>query len=98
MKYRIEYISTFQADLLSVADFLAEYPSKASRIFAKLDKTLGHLSEMPEMYPIYQAAPNFHFIVVEDFLVFYKVKNQDRIVEIHRLLYGRKDIPMHIQD
>jgi plasmid stabilization system protein ParE len=98
MKYKIEYISTFHADVLSVNEVLAEYPSKAFRIFAKIDKVLWNLIEMPEMYPVYQDVPSFRFIVVEDYLVFYKVKKPGRIVEIHRLLYGRMDIPAHIQE
>jgi plasmid stabilization system protein ParE len=98
MKHKIEYISTFHADVLSVNGVLAEYPSKASRIFAKIDKALRNLTEMPEMYPVYQDIPSFRFIATEDYLVFYKVKKQDGIVEIHRLLYGRVDIPAHIQE
>jgi len=97
MKYKIEYISTFHADILSVAEFLAEYPSKAARIFAKIDKTILSLADMPEMYPIYPDVPSYRFIVVEDYLVFYKVKKQDGVVEIRRLIYGRMDISAKIQ-
>jgi plasmid stabilization system protein ParE len=96
MKYRIEYISTFHADILSVVEFLAEYPMKAARIFAKIDRAIGNLIEMPEMYPIYQDVPAFRFITVEDYLVFYKVEKQSKIIEIHRLVYGRMDIPKHM--
>jgi addiction module RelE/StbE family toxin len=98
MQHKIEYISTFHTDVLSVVEFLAEYPGKASRIFAKIDKILWNLREMPEMYPAYQDMPSFRFIVVEDYLVFYKVKKQDKTVEIHRLLYGHMDIPAHMQE
>lgn len=98
MKYKIEYISTFHADVLSVVEFLEEYPSKAALIFAKIDIILINLGDMPEMYPVYQDAPAFRFITVEDYLVFYKVRKRGRTVEIHRLLYGRMDIPAHIQE
>jgi len=96
-KYKIEYISTFYADVQSVVSFLVEHPKKASRIFAKIDQTLPNLREMPEMYPVYPDVPSFRFIVIEDYLVFYKVKKQAGIVEIHRLLYGRMDIPEHLR-
>ena len=96
-KYRIEYISTFQTDVLVVAWYLKEYPKKAARIFAKVDKAISILSEMPEIHPVYDDMPTFRFIVVEDYLVFYKTKKQDRIVEIHRLLHGRMDISAHLQ-
>ncbi|MCL2164241.1 MAG: type II toxin-antitoxin system RelE/ParE family toxin [Oscillospiraceae bacterium] len=98
MSYKIEYISTFCSDVQSVVNFLIEYPSKAARIFAKADKSISNLEEMPEMYPIYMEAPAFRFIVVEDFLVFYKFIQDSGIVEVHRLLYGRMDIPEHMQE
>jgi plasmid stabilization system protein ParE len=98
MGYKIEYISTFHIDVLSVVKFLTEYPMKAARIFAKIDQILSHLGDMPEMYPVYQDVPAFRFITVEDYLVFYKIEKQNRIIEIHRLIYGRMDIPKHMQD
>jgi len=97
MRYKIEYISTFHADILSVTEFLAEYPSKAVRIFAKIDKIILSLADMPEMHPIYPDVPSYRFIVAEDYLVFYKVKKQDGVVEIRRLIYGRMDISAKIQ-
>ena len=97
MKYRIEYISTFYADVLATAEALAEYPKKAARIFAKTDKILGNLGEMPEMYPVYSDVPSFRFFAAEDYLVFYKIKKQSGLIEIHRLIYGRMDIPAQIR-
>ena len=98
MMYKIEYILTFHTDILPIAEFLSEYPSKAARIFAKIDKIIPHLANMPEMYPIYPDVPSYRFIVVEDYLIFYKVKKQDGIVEIRRLIYGRMDIPVELAD
>ena len=98
MKYRIEYISTFHSDILSIAEFLSEHPSKAARIFAKIDKIIPNLEDMPEMYPIYPDIPSYRFIAAEDYLVFYKPKKQDGVVEIHRLIYGRMNIPAHMQN
>ncbi|MCL2055712.1 MAG: type II toxin-antitoxin system RelE/ParE family toxin [Oscillospiraceae bacterium] len=98
MSFKIEYISTFYCDVLSVTDFLAEYPNKAARIFAKADKSIGNLKNMPEMYPVYVDFPSFRYIVVEDYLIFYKFIKQSGIVEIHRLLYGRMDIPEHMHE
>jgi len=96
MKYSLEYISTFHSDIMLIVEHLAEYPQMAARIFAKADKLLRNLEDMPEIYPVYQDVPTFRFIVVEDYLIFYKVNHRDRIVEVHRMLYGRMDIPKHL--
>jgi addiction module RelE/StbE family toxin len=98
MKYRVEYLSTFHADIRSVAAYLAEFPKKASRIFAKLDEALKALEQMPELHPVYHDIPSFRFLVVEEYLVFYKVMKRSGTVEIHRLLNGRMDIPAKVRD
>ena len=98
MKYRIEYISTFHADVLSVEKFLAEHPKKAMRIFAKIDKALLNVKKMPEMYPVYHVIPTYRFITVEDYVVLYKFRKKDGVVEVHRLFYGGMDIPVHMQE
>ena len=98
MSYKIEYISTFYFDVQSIMDFLTDYPSKAARIFAKADKSISNLEEMPEMYPVYMDIPSFRVIVVEDYLVFYKFIKESGRVEVHRLLNGRMDIPEHIRE
>ena len=91
MKYRLEYISTFYSDISQVIINLGEYPQKAKRLFAKLDKKLNGLTKMPEMYPVYEDFPVFRKITVEDYLVFYTVNVNDKLIEVHRLIYGRMD-------
>jgi toxin ParE1/3/4 len=76
-----------------MAAFLEEYPQKAARIFAKLDKQLAGLKKMPEMYPLYEGFPSFRVITIEDYLVFYTVNKRSKAIEVHRLLYGGMDIP-----
>ena len=69
---KIEYLSSFYSDVELIEIFLSDYPKKAERIFQKADKSIGYLTEMPEMYPIYPDFPLFRFIVVEDYIVFYR--------------------------
>ena len=98
MKYKIEYIATFHADVLRVVDFLEEHPQKAARIFAKLDNILGNLTKMPEMYPVYDNFSAFRKITIEDYLVFYAVKKQAGVIEVHRLINARMDVIRCLND
>ncbi len=82
MTYKIEYIATFYADVQRVADFLEEHPQKAARIFAKLDKIF----------------PAFRKITVEDYLAFYTVDNHNGVIEVHRLIYARMDVPRRLSE
>lgn len=97
MNRKIEYLSNFHTDVKSIINFLADYPNKAARIFSKVDKSISYLNEMPELYPIYPDIPLFRFIVVEDYLVFYRFIEERNLVEIHRILYGRMDIPAYLK-
>lgn len=93
IKYKVEYISTFNDDIIKATTFLDSYPKKAARIFEKLDRDILLLRDNPKMYRVYQDFPIFRVIVVEDYLAFYTVCDKKRLVEVHRLLYGGMDIP-----
>ena len=93
MDMRLEYINTFYNDITEAAAYLVDYPQKAKRIFEKMDKKLNNLIDHPELYPIYENFPEFRKIVIEDYLVFYTINENDDLIEIHRLIYGKMDIP-----
>ena len=92
MKYNIKYIPSANRDLAAVYNYLEEYPQKRIRIFSKIDLALTRLAYMPKMFPIYEAAPQFRRIVIEDYLIFYKLIESDELIEIHRILYAKMDI------
>jgi len=98
MAYKIEYISSFHRDVLEVVAYLEDYQQKAKRIFEKLDNRLIKLVENPEMYPVYMDFPEFRKIVIEDYLVFYMTKEQDEIIEVHRILSGHMDLITLLND
>ncbi|MCL2351695.1 MAG: type II toxin-antitoxin system RelE/ParE family toxin [Firmicutes bacterium] len=91
MRCKIEYLSSFYIDVIEAADYLEEYPNKASRIFEKLDKLILDLAFMPRMYPMYEDYPDFRKIVIEDYMVFYKFDELTNTVVIHRFLCSRMD-------
>jgi len=98
MKYSLEYISTFHTDIANFERVLAEYPKKAKRLLEKMDTKLKNLIDFPQMYPIYDDFPAFRRIVIEDYLIFYLINEQAKIVEVHRLIYGSMDIPRRLSD
>ena len=93
---KLEYISTFYADIANVESYLEEYPQKAKRIFREMDNKLSNLIDNPELYPIYEDFPVFRRIVVEDYLVFYAINERANIIEVHRLINGKMDVPKQL--
>ena len=96
MVMRLEYISTFYTDIANVESYLEEYPQKAKRIFEEVDKKLSNLIDNPELYPVYDDFPLFRRIVVEDYLVFYTINERANIIEVHRLINGKMDVPKQL--
>jgi len=90
---RLEYISTFYSDIADVSLYLEDYPQKAKRLFEKMDNKLRNLLDNPELYPVYEDFPEFRKIVIEDFLAFYSINEQAGVIEVHRLIYGKMDVP-----
>jgi addiction module RelE/StbE family toxin len=97
MKYKLKYSSAYHFDLLETALRLEDYPGKAKRVFEKLDKSLNAVTHMPEMYQVYGDFPIFRKIVVEDYLIFYIVREQDKTIEVHRLINGKMDLPKQFE-
>ena len=48
------------------------------------------------MYVKYEDNTAYRKMVALDYLVFYKVLEAERIVEIHRVLYGMRDINAYL--
>ena len=92
MKYKIRYIPSANRDLEAICNFLEDYPQKRVRIFSKIDLALTRLASMPKMFPVYDAAPQFRRIVIEDYLIFYKLNESEELIEIHRILYAKMDL------
>jgi mRNA-degrading endonuclease RelE of RelBE toxin-antitoxin system len=51
---------------------------------------------LPYMYEAYGDNPSYRRMVVSDYLVFYKVNDEKRIIAIHRVLYRARDIAKYI--
>ena len=92
MKYKIKFRPEFDLDLIELDLSLSEYPQKAGRIIAKLDEAISFLTQMPNLYPVYEDFPIFRKIVIEDYLAFYVVNEEAKAIEVHRLIYGGMDL------
>jgi mRNA-degrading endonuclease RelE of RelBE toxin-antitoxin system len=63
---------------------------------AKADKE--NIKEMPYMYPEYKYYPNYRRIVIGNYLIFYKINDEEKTVEIHRILPGMWDLARYFEN
>ena len=59
---------------------------------------MEYVKENPYMYKSYERRPQFRQMVEEDFLVFYKVNEREKVVEVHHIIHGMMDIEKHLLD
>jgi plasmid stabilization system protein ParE len=58
---------------------------------------LEGLKTMPYMCPAYEQLPLFRKMVVANYLVFYTIDDENKLIEIHRILPGSWDVEKHLQ-
>jgi plasmid stabilization system protein ParE len=61
-----------------------------------LKKKTNRLKTHPYSCPVYEDVPDYRKLVVGDYLVFYIVNEDAKIVEIHRIFHGSRDIRQHL--
>ncbi len=97
MKYEVAYTELSQDDTRAIRAWLSQfYPGTPRKFFAELKKRIVALEETPYMYPEYEDRPPYRRMVVSDYLVFYKVNEEKKRVEIHRILHAARDIRRYL--
>jgi plasmid stabilization system protein ParE len=99
MKYSILYLPVAEMDIRSAAMYIAtklKAPAAAVNLVREIRKKVNVLRDMPYMYQEYRGEPQTNIIYrvmpVKNYLVFYIVFEDNKIIEIHRVLYARMDI------
>ena len=93
MKYTVLFMDLAEQDYYAISEYLANfYPSTIEKFLDELEKYTATLEDNPRAFEVYEHVPSYRRMVVMDFLVFYKIKEDDKSVEIHRILHGSRDI------
>jgi len=97
MKCEIVYLPIANRDIIRIDDALIDYPNKAKRIFQEMESKVADLKEMPYMWPVYQAKPEYRRMILEDHLLFYKVDDNEHKVRVYRVLYDKMNIQEYLE-
>ena len=98
MTYKIKYLPLAVQDLNEIAQYLSGfYPKTASRVLKELREKITKLGDTPKMCEVYRLDPAYRRMVVDQYLVFYRVNDENKIVEIHRVLRGAWNLPLYLE-
>ena len=94
--YKLSFTQSFHYDLKSSVNYIRntlQNPTAANGLKDEVKKTYLKIKQTPFIYPAvpdeYLASIGFRFIMVKNYMLFYKVENNT--VNIIRFLYGRRD-------
>ena len=97
MNYKAIYLEPAMQDVSEIRNYLSRfYPDTPARFLTALKKGVESICGNPLIYPAYEDNPSYRKMEVLDYLVFYKVYDSEKIVEIHRVLYGMRDIKLYL--
>ena len=97
MKYRTIYLPDAVTDRNEIKSYLSQfYKSTLKNFFSLLKKRTAKLKDNPYSCPVYKDDSDYRVLVVGDYLVFYMVDEEHKIVEVHRIFHGSKDIRRHL--
>ena len=97
MSYDIRYLPLAEEDIEALASYLSRfYPGTVSRVLNDLEKQLANLREHPQLCEEYEDDPYYRRMIVSNYLVFYHVDEQNKTVDIHRILRGSWDISRYL--
>jgi len=91
--YSIVHLPLAEDDLMEIIDYVrTDDPTNALNLLERFDEMISKLAFFPFMGSTPRdfnlAQMNYHFLVVESYLVFYVVL--DDVVEIRRILSGKR--------
>ena len=98
MMYKIKYLPLAVQDLNDIARYMSGfYPETANRVLKEMRAKITKLGDTPKMYEAYRPDPAYRRMVVDQYLVFYRVNDETKVVEIHRILRGSWNLPQYLE-
>ena len=97
MKYSVKFLETVRHDRNVIKAYLDRYSTTAAkRLFDKIKGKMELVKNNPYMYVSYERRPQFRRIVVENYLIFYKVIEETKIIEVHHIFHGMMDVEQYL--
>lgn len=97
-KYKIQFSKDARKDLIDTYSYIKynlQEPAIAEKLIAKIREEINKLKDNPTIYAVIQdeiiKKREIRKIKVNNYIVFYKVEKKNKIVEIVRIMYGRRN-------
>jgi plasmid stabilization system protein ParE len=97
MAYEILLLKRAVKDIDEICLYLSQfYPGTVGRFLDSLEKGFENLAMNPQMYAEYFGNRKYRRMVVQNYLVFYRIFDNSRCVRVYRILHGKQDVSSFI--
>jgi len=91
--YEVKLLSLAERDLDEICQYLSGfYPGTCGRFLDTLEKDFDFMSFNPNMFPKYEYNNEYRKLVTGNFLVFYKIDEKNKRLNVYRILHEKRNI------
>jgi plasmid stabilization system protein ParE len=97
--YDIKYLPLFEEDLADIVDYIVvslKNPDAARDLLDTIEQALLDRAKCPLSFEPFDSAKKrpmaYYRIYVKNFTIFYVVFESDRIMEVRRILYSKRNV------
>lgn len=98
MGYSFILADSAQRDIDSISaylDYQLKSPQAAEDFLSDVEAGCRRVTEMPKAYPLYNdmklAIQGYRKIVIKNYLIFYRIKEEEKAIYVTRVIYGGRD-------
>ena len=97
MKYKIQYSVFAKEDVKEIKNYLEQfYPSTPQKFMEEWKKHVELIKINPRLHEVYESNPTYRKMVILNYVVFYRIKEKEKIILLYRVLHGKQNIVRHI--
>lgn len=96
--YDLKYLPVAMRDMVDIVRYISEElqnPAAADRLAVKLFEAGESLKDFPYSHPVYlpirPLKHEYRKLVVQNYLMFYWIDEQNKMITIARVLYAKRD-------
>ena len=97
-KYRVDVSEPAENDLRDIVRYIASQLSatiSALHMMELLEEAMVGLSDMPQRCPLVAderlSQMGYRKLIVKNYVVFFSIDEKNKVVDVGRILYGRRD-------
>ncbi|ACV63023.1 addiction module toxin, RelE/StbE family [Desulfofarcimen acetoxidans DSM 771] len=97
-EYRVDISEPAENDLRDIVRYIASQlsaPTSALHMMELLEEAMVGLSDMPQRCPLvadeHLSQMGYRKLPVKNYVVFFSIDERNKVVDVERILYGRRD-------